>query len=150
MLFLFIKTTYLVATHFYCILFIVVKQYDDRKHVFNIAPQIVVLGFDWWVEKTFYRRKNFLVIGDTRPQVLAGSWTIAWPRLTGYYFILMHPQWCYDCCLSIPDLFCSCCLIHKWQHRCSLHRFVWDHIQCFRHKCTSYNHLIWSAFWEMD
>ena len=35
------------------------------------------LGFDWGVEKPFYRRKTPLVVGGTRTQVLADSKIIA-------------------------------------------------------------------------
>ena len=39
--------------------------------------QMLALGFDWIVEKPYYRIKTPLVVGETRTQVLADSMTIA-------------------------------------------------------------------------
>ena len=39
--------------------------------------QMLVLGFDWGVEKPYYRQKAPLVVGGTRTYVFADSMTIA-------------------------------------------------------------------------
>ena len=44
--------------------------------MYHIA-QMLALGFDWGVEKPYYRRKTSLVVGGTRTRVLADSMTIA-------------------------------------------------------------------------
>ena len=39
--------------------------------------EFLAMGFDWWGEKSYHRRKTAPVIGGTRTQVLADSMTIA-------------------------------------------------------------------------
>ena len=39
--------------------------------------QMLALGFDCWVEKSYYRRKTPLGVGGTQTQVLADSIAIA-------------------------------------------------------------------------
>ena len=46
--------------------------------------QIMAFGFDWGMEKPFYRRKTPLVVGGTRTRVLADSMTITASALDQY------------------------------------------------------------------
>ena len=67
------------ASNVFTTLFIVVRQYHDRKHAFHIVRQMLAFGFDCGVEKPYYKRKTPLAVGGTRTQaqVLANNMAIA-------------------------------------------------------------------------
>ena len=43
---------------------------NEQASLLGQMTQVLVLGFNWWAEKHYYRRNNLLVIGGTRTQAL--------------------------------------------------------------------------------
>ena len=94
----------------YFTLFIIVKQYHDRKYVFHIALPMLALGFDLCVEKLYYKRKAPLVKGETQTQVHSDSMAVAASALNHCHCALATVSMQYFCLLADGYLVIFSCM----------------------------------------